>query len=215
MNPSYREFVEAQVNRNPCLSGLASFLSTTPLKPYDNVPVSCLDFSPEGGTNATERRVTLEECLSDISYAIGKPSAVQMRRVLIIEDISPYAVEQLGALLDIDPLSFATYINTSFAGIDKAPPCPSASLLPSRFTSSDSLHLHYQRVIKLPSSARYPQNLYHFKSFGNISRSIRRLTSISGTEPALMRSCCSVLLKTLSDESWICMFHPYCVTVDC
>ncbi|KAI1213574.1 uncharacterized protein F4807DRAFT_470863 [Annulohypoxylon truncatum] len=167
IDPSYREFVGAQVCRNPCLNGLASFLSG-PHKPF-----------------------------GDISLALYAPSEIYMRRILCMEDIDSYSIEKLGTLLDINPLFFATYISTSFVGIDKSPSPPLIALFPSALASDDSLHLHYQRVINLPSFPGSSRNPYEFKSSGNILRSVRRLASLFGTHPGLVRSCCSILLKII------------------
>jgi hypothetical protein len=218
MKPSYREFVVSQANRNPCLGGLASFLSTVPHTPSDTVSVCCLDFPLGDGAGGTERQMKLGECLLDVSSAIMRPSEMCIRRILLIEDIKPSMVEQLGVSLDISPLFFATYISTSFTGIDKAPPCPPVALFPTTFTSNDALHLHYQRAVNFPVAKGDYSTPYEFKTSGCVPRSIRRLPTLSSTQPGLIRSCCSILLKHLNDESWICKCcmwtTPYsCVTV--
>ncbi|KAI1092368.1 hypothetical protein F5B19DRAFT_454446 [Rostrohypoxylon terebratum] len=207
MRTSYREFVEAQVYRNPCLRGLADFLSRSPYSPSDNVPVHCLDFSlsHEGTTKVIEKTIRLDVCLSDISHSIRAPPEPPIRRIMCIEDINPYTVERLGAILEINPLFFATNINTSFVGIDKAPPPPVVALFPSSFAAPDSLHLHYQRVIKVPTSSGRSQGPFVSQGPGNVSRNVRCLTTLSGTQPGLIRSCCSTLLKALNNQSWICL----------
>lgn len=203
MEPSYREFVRAQVYRNPCLQGLSSFFSN-PYIPASSVPVHCLDFFPSHGTKTIQRTMRLEACLSDITHVLNTPPRTCIRRIMCIEDIDPYSIEKLGMLLDINPLFFATYIGTSFIGVNKAPSPPLIALFPSSFASTDSLHLHYQRVIKLPTSKGSQSGPYEFKSAGNIPRSVRCLMPFPGTQPGLVRGCCSILLKILNDQSWIC-----------
>lgn len=205
MNPSYREFVEAQVHRNPCFSELSAFLSS-PYKSFDSKPVYCVDFPPHIGMKAVQSTMMLDACLSEVSSVAKNPSAICMRRVICIEDIDSQSIEQLGAVLDISPLFFATYLSTSFKGIDLAPSPPSVALFPSQYTTNTSLHLHYQRAIRLPYSLG-PQSPYEFKSSGNIPRSIRRLAPLSSIQPGLIRSCCSILLKFLDNQSWICTFY--------
>ncbi|KAI1439367.1 hypothetical protein F5Y02DRAFT_426302 [Annulohypoxylon stygium] len=205
MHPSYREFVEAQVYRNPCLSGLANFLSRSPYNPSDSTLVHCIDFPSGHDMEVTEKKIRLDACLSDISHSIKDPFNICMRRIICIEDINPYTIERLETLLDMNPLFFATNINTSFKGIDKAPSPPLVALFPSSFATNDSLHLHYQRVIKLPTSSRQSQSPYKLQGSGVITRDIRRLTPLSNTQPGLTRSCCSTLLKVLNNQSWICL----------
>lgn len=205
MNPSYREFVEAQVHRNPCFSELATFLSR-PYKSFDSKLVHCLDFPPHLDRKAVQSTMTLDACLSEVSFVAKDPSRKCIRRVICIEDISSQSIEQLGAVMDISPLFFASYLSTSFKGIDQAPSPPSVALFPSQVTTNNSLHLHYQRAIKFPCSLA-SNSPYEFKSSGNIPRSIRRLAPLSGLKPGLIRSCCSILLKILDDQSWICMSY--------
>ncbi|RDW85437.1 hypothetical protein BP5796_03762 [Coleophoma crateriformis] len=205
MKPTYCDFVKDQVERNPCLSGLANFLSTCPYSPADNRNVHCHDYTLEGSLESIDRNMEFEECLAGIACAIKEPAQTRLRRIVFVEDISPHCVEQLGTLLDIDPMFFSNYINTSFSGFDKAPPPPPLSLFPSRLTSKDSLHLHYQRVLRLNFSTGVLKDLYDFKSSGNVPRSVRCLASLSGTRPGLARSCCSILLKILNRKSWICL----------
>jgi hypothetical protein len=205
MNPSYREYVEAQVHRNPSLRGLAGFLSS-PYQSLDDILVSCLDFTLGQDIKMTERRMPLEECLSELTDAMEMPSKIHIRRILLLEDVNPYSVEKLGTLLDINPLDLATYVSTSFTGIDTAPPPPAMAMFPSRWATGDSLHLHYQRVIQLPLASDNPHHPYEFKSSGNVPRSVRHLTPLSGVQPGLIRSCCSILLKILNNQSWICKF---------
>jgi hypothetical protein len=211
MIPSYREFVQAHVYHNPCLSGLASFLKT-PYKPFEDATIRCLDFSEEC-IRIHGKEPTLEECFEDISSALDQPNEKYLRRIILIENIDPSTVERLGIALDIDPLFFATYISTSFTGIDQGPPPPSIALFPTSSTSNDSLHLHYQRVIRLPLLGNsFP---YEFKSSSNAPRSVRRLAPLSDTQPGLVRSCCSILSRTLNDRSWICKSIPavvFCTT---
>ncbi|RDW75406.1 hypothetical protein BP6252_06548 [Coleophoma cylindrospora] len=205
MKPTYYDFVKYLVEQNPCLSGLANFLSTCPYSPADNRTVYCHDYNLDDGLKSVERSMKFGECLADIACAIKEPAETCLRRIVFIEDISPHCVEQLGTLLDIDPMFFSNYINTSFGGLDRAPPPPPLALFPSRLTSKDSLHLHYQRLLKLNLSTGTSNGLYDFKSSGNVPRSVRCLASLSGTRPGLARSCCSILLKILNKKSWICL----------
>ncbi|KAI1330472.1 hypothetical protein F5Y16DRAFT_18533 [Xylariaceae sp. FL0255] len=204
MKPSYRDYVRVQAGRNPCLSGLVSFLSTGAYHPQlEKVNIYCLEHPARPDTTATVRRVSFDDCAVEVQR--GRASGKCVRLTIFIEDVTPDLIEKFGALLDIDPMFFANYISTSFEGMEEPLP-PAMALFPTRMASSQMLHIHYQKVVDLQHQSQDDSPAYHvFQNSNTVPRSARRLLPMSGTEPGLIRGCCSILLRTLSPLSWVCL----------
>lgn len=209
MRPSYYDFVKAHAQQGPIHRAVLDFLdgrSNGQSRQNDNLYSIDYDSGAKPATHSTI--VSNEQLTLDVSLAIAESdSKFALRRVVVIEDISPQTMMHLGALLDISPVFFATYLATTFADVELAPPPPLLTLPPADFASTDLLHLHYQRVVNLslhPLGTGWP---YTFKTSGNVPRSVRCLAPLSGRRTGLVRSCCSILRKRLSDTSWVCKCH--------
>jgi hypothetical protein len=122
-------------------------------------------------------------------------------RLIMVEDISPQLISLVGNALDIDPIFFADYVNTSFENIEIAPPPPSLAILPSLLSQRGYLHLHYQQVLDLGTAETFRDAAYALKTDSNVTRNIRRLVPLSGKQLALARATCSLVIKTIGSSS--------------
>jgi len=126
---------------------------------------------------------------------------VATTRLIMVEDISPQLINLVGNALDIDPIFFADYVNTSFENIEIAPPPPSLAILPSLLSQRGYLHLHYQQVLDLGTAENFEDAAYALKTDSNVTRNIRRLAPLSGKQLALARATCSLLIKNIGSSS--------------
>ncbi|KAH7122119.1 hypothetical protein B0J13DRAFT_589427 [Dactylonectria estremocensis] len=195
-NPSYKDFVSHRARLNPCLSGLADYLSSTPRNDSTTIVI---DFPHNDSPPSTPIPIAESDCPKIID---GVTSAT---RFIFVEDIGPRLISLLGALLDVDPVFFASHISTDLRNLEIAVPPPSAVLPPSIVSERGYLHLHYQQVVSLGPADALKDTAYSLKSNSNIPRNIRRLPPLSGTQLALARACCSVLVKKIANGSSICL----------
>lgn len=140
---SYKSYVATRTQRNPCLQNLCHFLQNDTLSQYA-CRIVCLDFSSVSGP---PRRRGLD--LEDLPLLLRNTTKTRhdlCGRLLIVEDLPSDVVETLGSLLDIDPLFFASHIDTFQSDI--ATTRPSRVTLPSTTRSQNFLNLHYHRAIE-------------------------------------------------------------------
>lgn len=210
---TYVDFVEYRSNRNPCLKPLADLLKSghksTTIRTKPNF--FWIDFTKTHLDGVLNTRTTLEAVVRDIlqlkQRVKSQPSAAasEFRRILIVEDINVDSITQIGSNLDVDPMFFAHYMLTDFGDIEKGPAPASSSLVPSSFVERDSIHVHYQQMIDITAQNQTKPRIYKYKSPGNVPRAVRCLPSLSGgVQPAIMRGCCSAILKRFEPGSWIC-----------
>ncbi|VUC28718.1 unnamed protein product, partial [Clonostachys rosea] len=193
---SYQSFISYRSKLNPSLSDLNQYLNR---KTRVEKAVTFLDFGEHGAT--PERHTVNGADLSQLATANSSVST----RIILIEDISPGQISDVGAAFDIDPSFFAGYISTDFEAIENKPPTPSLATLPSVTAERGHLHIHYHLVMDLGSAENYTNAPYALKSDGNVARNVRRLPALSGRQLALARVCCSILLKKIGNL-WICLF---------
>ncbi|KAK6839827.1 hypothetical protein PG987_005693 [Apiospora arundinis] len=115
--------------------------------------------------------------------------------ILVIEDICPATVELLGRRLGIDPIFFCDHINTAFPRTGSDPLPPHIVSFPSMIRNRGFVNVHSQRILDLGYIADSTTASYDVSVSGNYGRSARRLVPIANRQIALVRSCCSVLLK--------------------
>lgn len=208
--PPYIDFAEFRSKRNPCLKPLADLLKRDVSSPTLRKPtIFWINFLQENGYDTAYAPTHLQEVLHEVEQAKKRSKSARkstqppLRRIAIIEDIDHQSITALGSSLDIDPEIFANYILTDFGNIETVPAPPSLSLLPSHSIAKDSIHIHYQQIVQITNN---PNDLtvYKFNSPGNIQRAIRCLPILSGIQPAIMRGCCSSMLKRFEDGSWLC-----------
>ncbi|RFN51768.1 zinc transport protein zntb [Fusarium flagelliforme] len=203
MNPSkdhvsYKDYVELRAQSNPCINGLERYLQQRGTRASNAVYI---DYPTAKRHPPELQPITVEE--DKITNLIDTlPPATT--RLIIVEDISPQLISLVGNALDIDPIFFADYVNTSFENIEIAPPPPSLAILPSLLSERGHLHLHYQQVLDLGIAEKFEDAAYALKTDSNITRNIRRLTPLSGKQLALARATCSLLMKKVGSSS-ICL----------
>ena len=191
---SYKSFVTARAQWNPCLRNLCEFVQNDTRSPRA-CRIACLDFSPEPGP-PTRRSLDLEG-LTLLLRDTAKGKEDLCGRILIIEDLSSDIIETLGSLLNIDPLFFASHVDTF--QIDVATTRPSTVTLPSTIRSQKFLNLHYPRVIEfeeLKSKQVLSRDM-------NMPRKVKVLPPLKGINVGLARHCCSILKTEGKDGNWL------------
>ncbi|KAK3326718.1 hypothetical protein B0H66DRAFT_167969 [Apodospora peruviana] len=199
---SYKDWVESQLQTNPCITGLAEHLGCG-LGTASTIVA--LDYPQSGHPAPTP--LTVAE--ADLTKLISTTSTIH-GRILLVENIRPHLISLLGEILDVDPIFFAGHVTTDFKDFEKAPPPPSLALFPSQIARKGYLHLHYQQVLDLGSADPFQSSSYSLKSDSNVPRNVRRLPHLSGRQLALVRACCSILVRNVKG-SWI--FDPAVKTV--
>ncbi|KAF4460912.1 Zinc transport [Fusarium albosuccineum] len=195
---SYADYVRLRVQSNPCIWGLSEHLKRNP---RGESRINLVDYPHDGSSQSTPEPlpVTEDEC---VKFASDVPS--NTNRLLIVENITPNLIVQIGRVLDVDPLFFADYVVTDFQDIEKQPPPPSLAILPSLISKRGHFHLHYQKVLDLGGAEPFANAAYGLKTDSNIPRNVRRLAPLSGRQLALARASCSMLIKTI-ESSCICL----------
>ncbi|KAM5369979.1 hypothetical protein ACJZ2D_008662 [Fusarium nematophilum] len=199
--PTYSDFVRVRTQANPCLSALCQHLKS---KRRNKSRIVVVDYPQKQLYNSEPLpHIVAEE---DLVVLLGATPPTTTR-LLFIEDISPGLISSLGETLDIDPLFFSDYVNTSFEDIEKAPLPPSLAFLPSLLSTRDHAHLH-QLVVDLGEADAFAGAPYGLKTCSNVPRNVHRLPSLSGRQLAIARTCRSVFVKTMKD-SCVCENHSY------
>ncbi|GKU06199.1 unnamed protein product [Fusarium langsethiae] len=194
----YLAFINHRAQYNPCIKGLDTFLQQKPVRASK---ILCIDYPCHGPWTSQLQVVTVQQ--DDLVTSLETIAPTTMR-IVLIEDITPHLMSLVGSALDIDPLFFAEYVNTSFEDFEFSPPPPSIAIVPSLLSESGCLHLHYQQILDLGDAAVFSNSPYALKTVTNIKRTIRRLPPLSGKQLALARSACSLLVKKL-DTASVCL----------
>lgn len=208
----YVEFVEYRSQRNPCLKPVVDLLKngqkSTKIRIKPNFV--WIDYTQNHLNRPNETKTTLEAVVRDIrqmKQSVNSQLSPDFRRILIVEDIDVDSIIKLGSNLDLDPVFFAHYLLTDFGDIEKAPAPASSSLLPSSLIERDSIHMHYQQIIEIAVPNQKSSRVYKYKTPGNVQRAVRCLPPLSGgVQPAIMRGCCSTILKQFNAGSWLCKY---------
>ena len=188
---SYKAFVTARANRDPSLRSLSDFLteeSTT----RDDCSGICLDI-PIGNHPPTRRLIDSRKVAALLDNKWGNDSKI-CGRILIVEDLCQSMVEALGSRLNIDPLFFASHMDTN--EINMAASRSSVATLPSTTRSHNFLNLHYHRVINI-EERKTKETLFRDM---NIRRKVQIIPQNNGLSIGLVRHCCSVLDTVGPDE---------------
>jgi hypothetical protein len=205
---TYLDFTRWRSEKNPCLKPLVEFLG----KETSSGPPSTIhsvDYTQSPASEVQISSLPLEQLLKDVDTSASAAVAQRQdcrplfRRVVLVEDIDAPTMHTLGTHFDIDPLFFAHYMFTELKDIESSPPPPALGSLPSTFISKASIHLHYQQILNLRRADSETDSTYKFQAQGNVKRSARCTPSISGTQPVILRGCCSAMLKHY-DKGWIC-----------
>lgn len=191
---SYKSFVAARTQRDSYLRNLCQFLQIDSVSQHA-CRVACLEFSSASGPPNC-RSLDLDS-LASLLCNTTKGKDDLYGRLLIVEDLSSDVVETLGSLLNIDPLFFASHIDTF--QVDIATPRPSTATLQSTIRSRNFLNLHYHRLIEFENPAAKKTLLRDM----NIPRKVKILPQLKGTHVGLARHCCSALKTEGRDGLWL------------
>ena len=191
---SYKSYVQARTQGNPCLKNLSNFLHNDSASQHLSY-ITCLEFS-SASCVPSRRNIDLDSLASLLRGTFIENDEV-CGRVLIVEDLSNHVLEILGSLLHVEPLFFASHIDTF--QIDTSTTRASTVTLPSTTRSQNLLNLHYHRVVEfenLDSSRVLHRDM-------NVPRKVKILPRLKGMNIGLVRHCCSILKTQGRDGLWL------------
>ena len=191
---SYKSFVAARTQWNPCLKNLSEFLHQEAAGQH-TCRITSLEFS--SASDSPSRRSLDLDNLAPMLCKTAKERDDICGRLLIVEDLSNHVLETLGSLLEIDPLFFASHVDTF--QIDMATTRPSTVTLPSTTQSQNFLNLHYHRVVEF-ENLESKQVLHRDM---NVPRKVKMLPRPKGSNIGLVRHCCSILRTEGKDGLWL------------
>ena len=191
---SYKSFVAARTQWNPCLKNLSDFLHNDAAGQH-TCRITSLEFSSESDS-PSQRSLDPDNLASEICKATREGEDL-CGRLLIVEDLSNHVLETLGSLLKIDPLFFASHVDTF--QIDMATTRPSTVTLPSTTHSQNFLNLHYHRVVEFENLES--RQVLHRDM--NVPRKVKILPRAKGSNIGLVRHCCSILKTEGRDGRWL------------
>ena len=197
---SYKSFVAVRTQRVPCLQNLLEFLQNETASQHA-CRIACLELSSKSGP-LSRRNLDLDD-LKILLQNKTKERSDLCGRLLIVEDLSSDIVETLGSLLNIDPLFFASHIDTFQEDI--ATTRPSTATLPSSMMSQNFLNLPYQRVVEFESCKSRQVLLRDM----NVPRKVAILPPLKGRYVGLVRHCCSILKTEGKDGLWLGKRGPF------
>ncbi|KAI1749611.1 hypothetical protein F4782DRAFT_549555 [Xylaria castorea] len=201
---SYSDFVTYASARNPSLSTLSSFLGNRGRNLYISKIIS-MEVNTEGRAsdytmmNIQNLAAKIRDFQQQASQGYGGGLFIA------IEDPGPNELNDIGAILDIDPFFLAGHLAVSYQAIERSPSSPLHGILPSRIASAEYINIHFQKVLDLGHEEDSGPSPYKTKTQGNASRHLRILPSLSGRKIGLARSCLSILKKQIGDSAWICI----------
>lgn len=215
-NPqSYYSYVKAQAGRNPSFSNLVEFLSYHPRSgksSQKDCRVASLDFREEECRPEiyNVRLDQLSLLLRDSGNSgndsggdhDGRVEGVLRGRILIVEDLTPALIEELGSNLDIDPLFFASHLHAP--SFDTGTQLPDSATLPSRYKPQKFTNIHYHRTIVFDSDSLPSGTLIRDTI---IPRKVAVLPQIKKTRIGLAQQCTSIYKIGKPGGFWIGMFH--------
>ena len=191
---SYKSYIQSRTQWNPCLKNLSTFLHDDSASQH-LCQITSLEFSSASGV-PSRRNLDLDS-LTLLLRGTAKENDDTCGRILIVEDSSNHVLETLGSSLEIDPLFFASHIDTF--QIDISTTRPSTVTLPSTTRSQNFINLHYHRVVEfenLDSSQVLHRNM-------NVPRKVNILPRLKGINIGLVRHCCSILKTQGRDGLWL------------
>ena len=193
-NPdTYKDLVTRQRSRNPCVANLDDFLS----RDHGNreCRIQALDFIR--GETAQPREV------QGLFAELTKTRSCQfMGQLLMIEDLTSSVIEALGSTLNIDPLFFASHLDTPSMKIDSL--APNKATLPSRLRSKDYVNIHYHRTIKFQAQrAPPPKHLNLQREDIYIHRKVTVLMPIKDVQIGLAQHCVSIYRTIRPAGDWL------------
>ena len=198
MCSSYVHRVVAQSRRNPCLSDLCEFLQQ-PIQTHNQSRTVCIDIF-EQPVSVTPRAVSAKDFGAELRRPIDHPELLapdHRGRILIIEDISRPALEELGYIFDIDPWFFASYVHQTWRKSSRQSPANCS--LPSREKKQNFLPLHYHRTVALQQKDTALRSVTRNT---NQQRKAVILPSLGGKRIGLVQHCASIMLIDPPGQIW-------------
>ena len=195
----YRDRVDEQKGRNPCLTGLFEYLARPGLPQKGRL--AALDFF-----DGLELPVYTEIAIGDLDARIQcagqeqEPQGMPQRhlgQLLLVEDISPELVLKFGDGLDIDPWFFASYIDSPWRSLNFT--TPQNCCLPSRQRSQNFVSLTYH---KSRTFTGVKPDRTGFLRDSNQNRKVVILSETIGQWVGLAQHNCAIYLKE-TKSPWI------------
>ena len=193
-NMSYKSYIQARTQWNPCLKNLSNFLHDDSANQH-LCHITCLEFSSSSG-GPSRRNLDLDG-LTALLRGTAKKSHDTRGRILVVEDSSNHVLETLGSLLKIDPLFFASHIDTF--QIDISTTRPSTVTLPSKTRCQNFMNLHYHRVVEFEN---FDSSQVLHRGM-NVPRKVKILPRLKGMNIGLVRHCCSIIKTQGRDGLWL------------
>ncbi|KAF3003622.1 hypothetical protein E8E13_007512 [Curvularia kusanoi] len=190
MSSSYFHRAVAQSRRNPCLSDLCEFLQQ-PIRAHNQSRTVCIDIF-EQPVPVTQREIFAKDFGDELRRPLNQPELLALDhggRILIIEDVSKPALEELGSFFDIDPWFFASYVHRTWR--KTSTPSPVSCSLPSREKKQNFLSLHYHRIVALQQK---DTSLRSVTRNTNQQRKAVILPSLGGERIGLVQHSAAVML---------------------
>ncbi|EKG16330.1 Mg2+ transporter protein CorA-like/Zinc transport protein ZntB [Macrophomina phaseolina MS6] len=194
----YRDFVEAQSQRNPSIQNLVAFLARDRME-SSSCRIATLEFS------AYEDKpdffhVDVHRLGSWLEIGPSEGEKKIQGRILIVEDLTRSVVETLGACLQIDPLFFASHLHSPWPDITVQ--TPDMANLPSRLKMDTYVNIHYHRTIAFKDPGIAMRQLLRTS---NVHRKVVILPKTKNVLIGLAQHSCSMLRTSLPDGSWLCL----------
>lgn len=193
--PPYTSLVDVQKIRNPCVSNLADFLHEPPQNLHCRIRL--LEFN-QGGAAPTPTNVDQVNLAAVLTAA--KPATL-LGRLFLIEDLTSNVVETFGSIINIDPLFFASHLDTPSQDINRQ--APDKATLPSRLKNKDYVNIHYHRTIVF--NCQMPDEYLKLRRDINIHRKVAVLTPIKKRRIGLAQHCVSIYRTTRTSGDWIAL----------
>lgn len=195
MTGSYINYVLAQSRQNPCLQNLCQFIHEDQSR--HNCRIFCQNFSSRD-VGPIQFGLNIRDLTNLINEVKGNTNSNKsLGCILIVEDLSRDVIEILGSAFDIDPLFFASHIYGPYVKISS--PKASTSMLPSKIRNQNFLSLQYQRVLEFEDN---PRDLRLFRDC-NVPRRVTLLPPTKSKYIGLGQHCCSVMLTSTKDSTWL------------
>lgn len=200
---SYREHVGVQASRTPCVSNVLSFLSPQKARHWP-CRVAALDFYV--GASRPVLRTAVDAC--DVLQEVREPNTMEhcdgyakvkkplQGKILIIEDLTPDLVENLGYCLDIDPLFFALHLHSARKTGSEFQ-SPEIAVLPSKLKRNHYASFIYHRAVVFDPASPPKGKLLRNSCVD------RKVVVLPSTNIGLAQHCASVIKITRKGNFWL------------
>jgi hypothetical protein len=213
---SYFDCISDQSKRNPCVMNLKNFLTENHCHPCR---IKSLKFfqavaTPEPGEirDHEELRRDIENgnLVDNIGNSTGTEGGTEnvkarpkdlLGQIFIIEDLKKDIIETLGSILNIDPLFFASHLDTISMDINSQ--APDKATLPSRMRPKKYVNIHYHRSIVFDGEEKPPESVSKLLRPTNIHRKVTVLPPIKNTRIGLSQHCVSIYKIKRERGDWL------------